>query len=234
MKMNNNHAITPGYQRPPIVVKPTLMPPQDEYEEEDEGLFFSFGRLIINATSSVAEVLVGLLSLGFRKKKPRHHDLRCFQHLNRHPNHAWPMHNGYVIREEDEIPGLEMRTPIVRKPYPEPQVIQSQACFEGRDAEFQQHPAKIKPQEVVQKEQQQQQQQQKQKQKQKNVESCKAKTSSEKGSEKSEIVFGAVQQQDGRREAMVIKAVDYSDPVYNQHNIRPRVNYMGYSAYSYS
>ncbi|RVX08859.1 hypothetical protein CK203_010938 [Vitis vinifera] len=46
---------------------------------------------------------------------------------------------------------------------------------------------------------------------------------------KNEIVFGAVQEQDGRREAMVIKAVDYGDPVYNHHNIRPRLNYMGYS-----
>ncbi|KAE8689320.1 putative inactive receptor kinase [Hibiscus syriacus] len=51
----------------------------------------------------------------------------------------------------------------------------------------------------------------------------------EKNSETNEIVFGAVQEQDGRREAMVIKAVDYGDPSYGHHNLRPRLNYMGYS-----
>ncbi|KDP45381.1 hypothetical protein JCGZ_09630 [Jatropha curcas] len=38
-----------------------------------------------------------------------------------------------------------------------------------------------------------------------------------------------IQAQDGRREAVVIKAVDYGDPRYNHHNIRPRFNYVGYS-----
>ncbi|KAI4375318.1 hypothetical protein MLD38_013201 [Melastoma candidum] len=45
-----------------------------------------------------------------------------------------------------------------------------------------------------------------------------------------EIVFGAVQEHDGRREAMVIKAVDYSDPRHDhRNNIRSRINYTGYS-----
>ncbi|KAJ1393904.1 Six-bladed beta-propeller, TolB-like [Sesbania bispinosa] len=47
--------------------------------------------------------------------------------------------------------------------------------------------------------------------------------------ETNEIVFGAVQEHDGRREAMVIKAVDYGDPKYSHQNIRPRLNYVGYS-----
>lgn len=55
------------------------------------------------------------------------------------------------------------------------------------------------------------------------------KTYYEKSCETNEIVFGAVQEQDGRREAVVIKAVDYADPRYNHHNIRPRFNYVGYS-----
>ncbi|XP_057251791.1 uncharacterized protein LOC125498541 [Beta vulgaris subsp. vulgaris] len=56
----NNQAITVPYQRPPISVRPPLIPPaDDEFEEDDEGLFFSFGRLIINASSSVAEVFAG-------------------------------------------------------------------------------------------------------------------------------------------------------------------------------
>ncbi|KAG2300467.1 hypothetical protein Bca52824_036939 [Brassica carinata] len=48
-----------------------------------------------------------------------------------------------------------------------------------------------------------------------------------------EIVFGAVQEQDGRREAMVIKAVDFKEAVNDQRNLRPRINYMGYSSHVY-
>ncbi|XP_021889695.1 uncharacterized protein LOC110808494 [Carica papaya] len=51
----------------------------------------------------------------------------------------------------------------------------------------------------------------------------------EKSCETNEIVFGAVQEQDGRREAVVIKAVDYGDHIYNRHDTRPRLNYMGYA-----
>ncbi|KAL0735868.1 hypothetical protein Bca4012_012078 [Brassica carinata] len=47
-----------------------------------------------------------------------------------------------------------------------------------------------------------------------------------------EIVFGAVQEQDGRREAMVIKAVDFKEAMNDQRNLRPRINYMGYSSHA--
>ncbi|KAG2245299.1 hypothetical protein Bca52824_092838 [Brassica carinata] len=48
-----------------------------------------------------------------------------------------------------------------------------------------------------------------------------------------EFVFGAVQEQDGRREAMVIKAVDFNEALNDQRNLRPRINYMGYSSHVY-
>uniref|UniRef100_M4E3Y7 Potassium transporter n=4 Tax=Brassica campestris TaxID=3711 RepID=M4E3Y7_BRACM len=51
--------------------------------------------------------------------------------------------------------------------------------------------------------------------------------------EKNEFVFGAVQEQDGRREAMVIKAVDFNEAMNDQRNLRPRINYMGYSSHVY-
>lgn len=229
-RMQMNHAIAAPYQRLQKSVRPPLIPPEeDEYEDEDEGLFFSFGRLIINASSSVAEVFAGLLFSGFRKKKPRHQDhLRHFQQLNRQPDHSWPIQSSYVIRDEDELPGLETRTSIVRKPYPQHQLRQGQAYYEGGDFGLHQQQGKIPQQQEVQQEEQQQQKQQP-----RNVTSNQ-KASGEKGSDKSDIVFGAVQEQDGRREAMVIKAVDYSDPVYNHQNVRPRLNYMGYSSYCYS
>ena len=42
-----------------------------------------------------------------------------------------------------------------------------------------------------------------------------------------EVVFGAVQEQDGRREAVVIKPLDHWNSIRNDRNIRSRVNYMG-------
>ncbi|XP_021717041.1 uncharacterized protein LOC110684914 [Chenopodium quinoa] len=226
----NSHAIAAPYQRPPKSVRPPLIPPEDEYGEEDEGLLFSFGRLIINASSSVADVFAGLLFSGFRKRKTRYHDhLRHFQQLNRHPDHSWPMQTNYG----DEPPGLEnveTRTSIMRKPYPQQQLRQSQGYYEERDTDFHQRQGMIPQQQELHQEQEQEQQQKPQ---QRNIKSN-TKAAGEKGSDKSEIVFGAVQEQDGRREAMVIKAVDYSDPVYNHQNVRPRLNYMGYSSYSYS
>ncbi|OVA03726.1 NHL repeat [Macleaya cordata] len=42
--------------------------------------------------------------------------------------------------------------------------------------------------------------------------------------------FRQIQEQNGRHEAVVIKAVDYGNPMYNHHNIRSRINYMGYTS----
>ena len=229
-QLKNNNAMVHPYQMTPKSVRPPLIPDQDnedEYEDEDEGLFFSFGRLIVNASSSVAELFTGFLFSGFRKKQPRHQNLQHFQHLSRHPSYTWPnMQETYALQGEDEPPPpLEPRSrtpPNMRK------------TFENAQQQFRQN-GRAHYEEQVQHQGQihQQQQQHKQHQQQREA-SGNPKRSEEKGAEKSEIVFGAVQEQDGRREAMVIKAVDFSDPVYSQHNIRPRLNYMGYSTYSYS
>jgi hypothetical protein len=44
-----------------------------------------------------------------------------------------------------------------------------------------------------------------------------------------EIVFGAVQEQDGKYETMVTKPVDYGDPKHYHHNIRSRTNSLHYA-----
>ncbi|KAK9684134.1 hypothetical protein RND81_10G188500 [Saponaria officinalis] len=217
-----NYAMTGPYQRPLKSVRQPLMPPEDEDEcedNEDEGLLFSFGRLIVNAGSSMAEVFAGLIFSGFRKKRARQQNIRHFQQLNRHANnHGWPMQDGYFIRNEDEPPGLETPTPVLRKAHPmmdKPQQTtrQSQTFYDAQDDKFPKY-------------------HQEEHDKKRQV-SPNPKASREKSPDKSEIVFGAVQEQDGRREAMVIKAVDYNDPSFAHHNVRPRLNYMGYSAYSY-
>nr|KYP48794.1 hypothetical protein KK1_029523 [Cajanus cajan] len=43
-----------------------------------------------------------------------------------------------------------------------------------------------------------------------------------------EIVFGAVQEQERKQEAVVIKPVDYGESPYEHHNIRSRMSSMGY------
>nr|DAD30987.1 TPA_asm: hypothetical protein HUJ06_009838 [Nelumbo nucifera] len=100
------------------------------------------------------------------------------------------------------------------------QLRQSRAFYSSWDGDFQQQ----------QQQQQQPQQHQHQQQHHQRHYSSGSQTYYEQSCETTnEIVFGAVQEQDGRREAMVIKAVDYGDPIYDHHNIRSRLNYMGYS-----
>lgn len=134
------------------------------------------------------------------------------------------MQESFVIPDEDEPPALETRTPTPKRAYPfmtkDPEknhhFKQNRAYYNGWDGEYP-------------KQQQQQMQQQQQQQHHHRHFSSSPKTYYEQNCETNEIVFGAVQEQDGRREAVVIKAVDYGDPMYNHHNIRPRYNYMGYS-----
>lgn len=42
-------------------------------------------------------------------------------------------------------------------------------------------------------------------------------------------MFGAVQEEDGTRNEVVMKPVDYGAPVYDYQNLRSRTSYMGYS-----
>ncbi|KAL9232957.1 hypothetical protein vseg_008010 [Gypsophila vaccaria] len=220
-----NHNIMSPYQRTLNTMRQPLMPPEEDDEcddNEDEGLLVSFGRLIVNAGSSVAEVFVGLMFSKFRKKKIRHQNLRHYGQLNRHPNHARPMEDGYFIINEDGPPGLETSTHVLRKAHPlmdKPQqkIRQSQTFYDAQDDKFSNY-QNSNPKEEHEKERKV---------------SPNEKDSQEKIPDKNDIVFGAIQEQDGRRETMVIKAVDYSDPRYNHHNVRPRLNYMGYSAYRY-
>ncbi|CAN1272835.1 hypothetical protein LINPERPRIM_LOCUS14741 [Linum perenne] len=144
----------------------------------------------------------------FRRKPPQNYQFQQqYQQQLKHLD-SWPMQESYVIPNEDVPPPplLESRYPTSNKSHP----------HSGWDEDYQQQ-------------QQVQQHQQRQQQHCHRQQVSNPRTFYEKGSETNEIVFGAVQEQDGRQEAVVIKAVDYADPRYNQHNIRPRYNYVGYS-----
>ncbi|GKU96945.1 hypothetical protein SLEP1_g10126 [Rubroshorea leprosula] len=219
------------YQRPPKSVRPPLIPSEDEHEKPEEGLFGSIGRLVLNTGSSVAEIFGGLFSGS--KRKPYYYQFQHqYQQQAIRPN-GWPMQESFEIPDEDEPPSIETRTPTPNRTYPfmtkdletKHHMKQNGAYYNGWDVGYQQQQ---KMQMQMQQHQHQQQHQQHQHDHHRHY-SSNLQTYYEKSSETNEIVFGAVQEQDGRREAVVMKAVDHGDPRYSHNNIRPRINYMGYS-----
>lgn len=221
-------------QRPPKSVRPPLIPNEDEYEQGEEGFFGSIGRLLVYSGSAFAEICGGLFSGGSRsKRKALHYQIQqqYQQQVKRHPNNVWPVQESYVIPDEDEPPCLDARTPTPRKTYPfmsqqemeKPTRGYLSSRWEG-ESDYDQH-----QQHQQRKQMQMQQQKQAQHQQLHTHYSTSPQTYYDQNCETNEIVFGAVQEQDGRREAMVIKAVDYGDPKFTHHNLRPRLNYVGYS-----
>jgi hypothetical protein len=233
-----------------------LIPSEDETERAEEGFFGSLGKLVLNTSTSVAEIFGGLFS-GSRRKPLIYN--QQYEQLNTQSN-PWPMQESFVIPDEDEPPTIETRTSTPKKTYPfmskdlerSQHVKQSRVYHNGWDGDYrqkqqhmqhqlqqqhmqhqlqQQHMKHQQQQQHMKHQQQQQQMQQQQQQQQHHHRhfSSGPQTYYEKNCETNEIVFGAVQEHDGRREAVVIKAVDYGDPIYNHHNIRSRINYMGYS-----
>lgn len=225
------------YQKAHKSVRPPLIPPEGEYEKPEESLFGSLGRLFAYTGSSVVEIFGGLFS--GRKKQPLYHHMRQPYHPHYKHANSWPVQESFVIPDEDEPPpAVESRDPTPRKAYP----FMSKELERSRHYNRQNHPfygggwqSEVQQQQPHQHQHHQVQQLQKHHQHHQKQQSSRPHTYYEQSCETNEIVFGAVQvqEQDGRREAMVIKALDYGDPIYNNHNIRSRYNYMGYS-YGYN
>ncbi|CAH8370558.1 unnamed protein product [Eruca vesicaria subsp. sativa] len=129
-----------------------------------------------------------------------------YHHNQQQPNQWPPVRESFAIPEEDGPPGLEPRSCTnPDKPYLRAQgAKQNRSYYQDCD--------------------------QYQNQQKRNVNDT---APFEENREKNEFVFGAVQEQDGRREAMVIKAVDFNEAMNDQRNLRPRINYMGYSSHVY-
>lgn len=230
------------YQKPPTSVRHPLIPTEHEPEKE-EGLFDSLGKLFINASTSVVELFGGLFS-GFRRQPVHTVQQQYYQQSSRHAN-AWPMQESFVIPNEDAPPPLDTRDPTPRKTYQSMtkdmeksrQYKQNQSFYGGwngdfrQQQQFQQHMHQ-QQQQLYQHLQQQQQQQKQVQQHHQRHQSSSPQTYFEQNCETNEIVFGAVQEHDGRHEAVVIKALDYADPTSSNHNIRSRYNYMG-DSYGY-
>lgn len=207
-----------AYQKSLKSVRPPLIPSEDEQEKQEEGFFGSLGKLLVNAGASVMEIL-GAIFPGF-KRKPLDYQYQS-QQQQKHSN-AWPVQESFVIPDEDEPPpSIETRTPTPRKTY----------AFMSKDAEKMHQ---LRQSRVFYNDwdgdQQQQQQHKQQQQHHHRYYSPAPYTYYEKSCEKTnETVFGAVQEQDGRREAVIIKPVNYGDPMFDHHNIRSRFNSRGYA-----
>lgn len=209
------------YQIPPRSVRPPLIPNEDEPEKPEEGVLGSIGKLFINSGSALAELFGGLFS--FSRKKPVHHQMQQEYHQAHNVSNMWPMQESFVIPHGDEPPPpLESRAPTPHKAYPfmtnnpegtRQHIKPGPPYHEGWGNEYQlQQPQRMQQQQYHRKHY-----------------SSTPQTHYEQSRETNEIVFGAVQEQDGRRETVVIKAVDYGDPKYSHHSIRSRYNYVGYS-----
>ncbi|QCD82252.1 uncharacterized protein LOC114175646 [Vigna unguiculata] len=218
------------YQKPLKSVRPPLIPSSEyEPEKQEEGFFGSLGKLLANTGASVVEIMGGLFP-SFRRKSLSHQFQR--QPLLQQPQkqaNSWPVQESFVIPDEDEPPSIDTRAPTPRKTYPfmskdaekMQQLRQSRAFYSGWDGDMNQ--------------QQQQSQQQQQKHHHRHqYRSATPHTYYEQSHETTnEIVFGAVQEQDRRQESVVIKPVNYGEPLYDSHNVRSRMSFMGYGGHRY-
>lgn len=199
----------PPCQRPVKSVRPPLIPPEDEYDKPEDGLFSSFGKLVLYTGSSMVEIFAGLFT---SRKTPNHKQPIKYQN-------AWPMQESFFIPDEDEPPSLEPREHTPERTYPitnkdmenSQRFKQSRSSHGGWDGNFYQ-----------------QQQQQMYRHHQRHYSSG-PETCYEQSREAKEIVFGAVQEQDGQRGAVILKAADYGNPMHGDCGIQSRYNYMGYS-----
>ncbi|XP_051121079.1 uncharacterized protein LOC127244547 [Andrographis paniculata] len=214
------------YQRrpPPKSVRPPLIPTEEDYDKEEEGVFSSMGKLLVYTCSSVVELFGGLFT-GFKRKPIHHVPQQHHHHQSRHGGNTWPVQESFVIPHEDAPPPIDPREPTPRKNFVDKSrqfKPSSQSYYGGWSGDYQHHPHQQPPPPPRQLQQQYHHQ--------KHHPTSPRTYYEQENSETNEIVFGAVQEQDGRREAMVIKAVDYGDPVYNNQNVRSRsYNYMSYS-----
>ncbi|GMJ08236.1 hypothetical protein like AT1G70280 [Hibiscus trionum] len=191
-----NAAVSSPYQKPVKSVRPPLIPTEDEQEKQEDSFFGSLWKLVLDSGVSVLEILGGVFP-GFEKKSliPN----------QQQPNHSmpWPAQESFVIPDEDEPPSIDTRAPTPQKTYPFMskdaekihQLRQSRVFYNGWDSDMQQ-------------------------QQQHRYQSSTPLTYYEQSHEKTnEIVFGAVQEQDRRREAM-LKSIDDGDNPYDRRNIR--------------
>lgn len=204
------------YQKPLKSVRPPLIPSEYEPDKQEEGFLVSLGKLVANTGVSMVEIMGGLFP-AFRR---RPHSYQYQRQPQKQVN-DWPAQESFVIPHDDEPPSIDTRAPTPRKTYPfmskdaekMQQLRQSRAFYSGWDGD----------------QQQQQQQHQKHHHRHQYQSSAPCTFYEQNNETTNEIVFGAVQEQEGKHESVAIKPVDYGGSMYEHHNIRSRMSSMGYS-----
>ncbi|KAK8691486.1 hypothetical protein V6N13_074996 [Hibiscus sabdariffa] len=208
-----NADVSSPYQKPLKSVRPPLIPTEDEQEKQEEGFFGSLGKLFVNGGVSALEIFKGVFP-GFRKESVSY-QYQSQQQQQLKNTMPWPAQESFVIPDEDEPPSIDARTPTPRKTYPFMskdadkihQLRQSRAFYNGWDVDMQQQ--QQKPQHHHHHHRHQ---------------TSTPHTYYQQSDEKTnEIVFGAVEDKDGKREAVVVRPIDY-----DHHNFRFRSN-LGYN-----
>ncbi|CAA3030901.1 NHL domain-containing isoform 3 [Olea europaea subsp. europaea] len=190
-----------------------LIPTEDEQEKLEESFFRSLGRLVAQTGASAAEILGGVFPVFRRNQYNQQYQNQVQQQKY---SNTWPVQqDSFVIPDEDEPPSIETRTSTPGKTYAfmskdsekMQRLRQSRAFYNGWEGEFQN-------------------QQTQKKQHHHRYHSSVPQIYYEQTSEKtSEIVFGAVQEQEEQRESVVPKPLNHGIPAYDHSSIRARLNY---------
>ncbi|XWS63640.1 hypothetical protein CRYUN_Cryun06bG0118300 [Craigia yunnanensis] len=136
-------AVSSPYQNPLKLVRPPLIPTEEELEKQEEGFFGSLGKLLVNGGVSALEILGGVFP-SFRKKSLSYQYQSLHQQQQKH-SMPWSAQESFLIPDEDEPPSIDTQTPTPRKTYPFMskdaekihQLRQSQAFYSGWDADMQ-------------------------------------------------------------------------------------------------
>ncbi|KAG6426382.1 hypothetical protein SASPL_110605 [Salvia splendens] len=198
------------------MMRPPLIPSEDEQEKQEESFLGSLARLVAQTGESAADILGAVFPI-FKKKKPntRYQAQYPYQQQFKYSN-AWPVQESYVIPHEDEPPSIETRAPTPKKTYAfmtkdsekMQQLRQSRAFYSGWDGDLQKQQQTKKQQHLHQ------------------YHASPAQTYYERSPETTnEILFGAVQEQDKRRETVVIKPLNHGVSYYDGQNIQSRPGY---------
>ncbi|CAN0925520.1 hypothetical protein LINGRAHAP2_LOCUS34808 [Linum grandiflorum] len=197
-------------QKPLKSVRPPLIPTEDDQEKQEETFFVSIGKLFANTSSSFMEI-VGAVVPALRKKSSSvtSYQFQTQQHQHqRHTAAGWPSQESYVIRDEDEPPTVEARTPTPRR---------KTYAFMSKDAEKMQRWRQGRSFYSGQDESQKQSKHHLRRY-QSSVSAVPHTYYEQSHEETNEIVFGAVQEHDVKACAPVVKPMDYGDPMYNNHH----------------
>ncbi|CAN0925525.1 hypothetical protein LINGRAHAP2_LOCUS34808 [Linum grandiflorum] len=216
MKPSMAEAAASPAQKPLKSVRPPLIPTEDDQEKQEETFFVSIGKIVGAVVPALRKKSSSVTSYQFQTQQHQH---------QRHTAAGWPSQESYVIRDEDEPPTVEARTPTPRRKTYAFMSKDAEKMQSGQDGESPPPPHQHHQQQQHQQQHPHSQQSQSQKQSKHHLRRYQSSVSAvphtyyeQSHEETNEIVFGAVQEHDVKACAPVVKPMDYGDPMYNNHH----------------